>query len=132
MDSLKYIMYGSRILNPNKTVILKPSICEIDELTPEEKRLKNLRYVRDKYEDKYDNFILYALITLLGVLVNAQLQGISLIFKYPILIPIYLSVPFGIYLIGVVFLLYSKYLDRKISKLSNDTNIKKNRLGIKS
>ena len=76
MNSLKYVMYGSRILDPNRTVILKP-----------------------------------------------QLQGISLIFKYPILIPMYLSVPFGVYLIGVAFLLYSKYLDRKISKLSNGTDI---------
>lgn len=42
----------------------------------------------------------------------------------------YLSVPFGVYLIGVAFLLYSKYLDRKISKLSNDTDIKKRRMGV--
>lgn len=123
MNSLEYAMYGSRILYPNRTVILKPSTCEIKELTPEEKRLKSLRYVRDKCDDKYGSFTIYALIALLGVLVNAQLQGISLIFKYPILIPMYLSVPFGVYLIGVAFLLYSKYLDRKISKLSNGTDI---------
>lgn len=124
MNSLEYAMYGSRILDPtNRTVILKPSTCEIKELTPEEKRLKSLRYVRDKCDDKYGSFTIYALIALLGVLVNAQLQGISLIFKYPILIPMYLSVPFGVYLIGVAFLLYSKYLDRKISKLSNGTDI---------
>lgn len=124
MNSLKYVMYGSRILDPpNRTVILKPSTCEIKELTPEEKRLKSLRYVRDKCDDKYGSFTIYALIALLGVLVNAQLQGISLIFKYPILIPMYLSVPFGVYLIGVAFLLYSKYLDIKISKLSNGTDI---------
>lgn len=48
-------MYGSRILYPNRTVILKPSTCEIKELTPEEKRLKSLRYVRDKCDDKYSN-----------------------------------------------------------------------------
>lgn len=117
MDSLKYAMYGTRILDPSRIVILRPSTCEIKELTPEEKKLKSLRYVRDKYDDKYGDFIIYALIALLSVMVNALLQGIPLVFKYPILIPMYLSIPVGVYLIGVIFLLYSKYLDRKISKL---------------
>lgn len=117
MDRLECMMYGTRIICPSKTVMLRPSTCEIKELTPEEKKLESLKYVRDKCDDKYGNFTIYALIVLMAVLVNTQLQGISLVFKYPILIPIYLSIPIGVYLIGVIFLLYSKYLDRKIIKL---------------
>lgn len=117
MDRSEYMMYNTRILCPNKTVILRPSTCEIKELTPKEKKLKSLREVRDKCDNKYSSFAIYALIVLMAVLVNAQLQGISLLFKYPILILIYLSIPVGVYLIGVIFLLYSIYLDRKISKL---------------
>lgn len=94
-------------------VIFNHSIIEEKEDTLEEKKLKRLINLRDKCDDRYG----ISLIALLAVLVNAMLQGIPLYLKYLVLIPISLSIPLGIYLVGVGFLIYSKYLDKKIRKL---------------
>lgn len=98
------------LVDPNKCVIFNHSILE-------EKKLKRLINLRDKCDDRYGILTLYSLIALLAVLVNAMLQGIPLYLKYLVLIPISLSIPLGIYLVGVGFLIYSKYLDKKIRKL---------------
>lgn len=98
------------LVDPNKCVILHTSILE-------EKKLKRLINLRDKCDDRYGILTIYSLIALLAVLVNAMLQGIPLYLKYLVLIPISLSIPLGIYLVGVGFLIYSKYLDKKIRKL---------------
>lgn len=98
------------IVDPNKCVIFNHSILE-------EKKLKRLINLRDKCDDRYGILTIYSLIALLAVLVNAMLQGIPLYLKYLVLIPISLSIPLGIYLVGVGFLIYSKYLDKKIRKL---------------
>lgn len=90
MDSLKYAVNGIRVLDPNKIVILRPSSYKEEKITPKEKKLESLRYIRDKYNDKYGRFIIYALIALLGALVNAQFQGVSLILSYPVLIIVHL------------------------------------------
>ena len=117
MDSLKYAVNGIRVLDPNKIVILRPSSYKEEKITSKEKKLESLRYIRDKYNDKYGRFIIYALIALLGALVNAQFQGISLILSYPVLIIVHLLLPISIYLIGIICLLYSKHLDKKINRL---------------
>lgn len=98
------------LVDPNKCVIFNHSILE-------EKKLKRLINLRDKCDDRYGILTIYSLIALLAVLVNAMLQGIPLYLKYLVLIPISLSIPLGIYLVGVGFLIYSKYLDKKIRKL---------------
>lgn len=98
------------IVDPSKCAILRTFILE-------EKKLKRLINLRDKCDDRYGILTLYSLIALLAVLVNAMLQGIPLYLKYLVLIPISLSIPLGIYLVGVGFLIYSKYLDKKIRKL---------------
>lgn len=90
------------LVDPNKCVIFNHSILE-------EKKLKRLINLRDKCDDRYGILTLYSLIALL--------QGIPLYLKYLVLIPISLSIPLGIYLVGVGFLIYSKYLDKKIRKL---------------
>lgn len=117
MDSLKYAVNGIRVLDPNKIVILRPSSYKEEKITPKEKKLESLRYIRDKYNDKYGRFIIYALIALLGALVNAQFQGVSLILSYPVLIIVHLLLPISIYLIGVICLLYSKHLGKMINRL---------------
>ena len=98
------------LVDPNKCVIFNHSILE-------EKKLKRLINLRDKCDDRYGILTIYSLIALLAVLVNAMLQGIPLYLKYLVLIPISLSIPLGIYLVGVGFLIYSKCLDKKIRKL---------------
>lgn len=98
------------LVDPNKCVIFNHSILE-------EKKLKRLINLRDKCDDRYGILTIYSLIALLAVLVNATLQGIPLYLKYLVLIPISLSIPLGIYLVEVGFLIYSKYLDKKIRKL---------------
>lgn len=98
------------LVDPNKCVIFSHS-------TLEEKKLKRLINLRNKCDDRYGILTIYSLIALLAVLVNAVLQGIPLYLKYLVLIPISLSIPLGIYLVGVGFLIYSKYLDKKIRKL---------------
>lgn len=98
------------IVDPSKCAILRTFILE-------EKKLKRLINLRDKCDDRYGILTIYSLIALLAVLVNAMLQGIPLYLKYLVLIPISLSIPLGIYLVGVGFLIYSKYLDKKIRKL---------------
>lgn len=103
------------LVDPNKCVIFNHSILEEKEDTLEEKKLKRLINLRDKCDDRYGILTLYSLIALLAVLVNAMLQGISLYLKYLVLIPISLSIPLGIYLVGVGFLIYSKYLDKRYS-----------------
>lgn len=108
------------LVDPNKCVIFNHSILEEKEDTLEEKKLKRLKRLinlRDKCDDRYGILTIYSLIALLAVLVNAMLQGIPLYLKYLVLIPISLSIPLGIYLVGVGFLIYSKYLDKKIRKL---------------
>lgn len=105
------------LVDPNKCVIFNHSITEEKEDTLEEKKLKRLINLRDKCDDRYGILTIYSLIALLAVLVNAILQGIPLYLKYLVLIPISLSIPLGIYLVGVGFLIYSKYLDKKIRKL---------------
>lgn len=119
MDLNKVIEH---ILDPSKTIILINSYYKEKELTLREKKLEDMKYLSDKYRDKYASYIIYALLVLLVVTVNAVLQGISLYFKYPILILISLGIPFMVYLIGVIFLLYSRYLDRKISSLRREEN----------
>lgn len=119
MDLNKMI---GHILDPSKTVTLINSSYEEKELTLREKKLEDMKYLSDKYSDKYAQYIIYALLVLLAVIVNAILQGISLYFKYPVLILISLGIPFMVYLVGVIFLLYSKYLDRKISNLKGERN----------
>ena len=105
------------IVDPSKCAILRTFILEEKEDTLEEKKLKRLINLRDKCDDRYGILTLYSLIALLAVLVNAMLQGIPLYLKYLVLIPISLSIPLGIYLVGVGFLIYSKYLDKKLRKL---------------
>lgn len=108
------------IVDPYKCAVLQTSTLEEKEDTLEEKKLKRLKRLinlRDKCDDRYGILTLYSLIALLAVLVNAMLQGIPLYLKYLVLIPISLSIPLGIYLVGVGFLIYSKYLDKKIRKL---------------
>ena len=105
------------IVEPDRCAVLHPSIIEEKEDTLEEKKLKRLINLRDKCDDRYGILTIYSLIALLAVLVNAMLQGIPLYLKYLVLIPISLSIPLGIYLVGVGFLIYSKYLDKKIRKL---------------
>ena len=92
------------LVDPNKCVIFNHS-------TLEEKKLKRLINLRDKCDDRYGILTLYSLIALLAVLVNA------LYLKHLALIPIALSIPLGIHLVGVEFLIYSKYLDKKTRKL---------------
>ena len=91
------------LVAPNKCVIFNHSIIEEKEDTLEEKKLKRLINLRDKCDDRYGILTLYSLI--------------PLYLKYLALIPISLSIPLGIYLVGVGFLIYSKYLDKKIRKL---------------
>ena len=79
--------------------------------------MKRLVDLRDKCDDRYGILTLYSLMALPAVLVNAVLQGIPLYLKYLVLIPISLSIPLGIYLVGVGFLIYGKCLDKKIRKL---------------
>ena len=105
------------LVDPNKCVVFNHSIQEEKEDTLEEKKLKRLINLRDKCDDRYGILTIYSLIALSAVLVNAMLQGIPLYLKCLVLIPISLSIPLGIYLVGVGFLIYSKYLDKKIRKL---------------
>ena len=105
------------IVDPGKCAVLRPFILEEKEDTLEEKKLKRLINLRDKCDDGYGILTIYSLMALLAVLVDAMLQGIPLYLKYLVLIPISLSIPLGICSVGVGFLIYSKYLDKKIRKL---------------
>lgn len=105
------------LADPDKCVVFNHSIIEGKEDTLEEKKLKRLIDLRDKCDDRYGILTLYSLIALSVVSVNAMLQGIPLYLKYLVLVPISLSIPLGIYLVGVGFLIYSKCSDKKIRKL---------------
>ena len=98
------------LADPNECVVFNHSILE-------GKKLKRLIDLRDKCDDRYGILTVYSLIALSAVSVNAMLQGIPLYLKYLVLIPISLSIPLGICLAGVGFLIYSKYLDKKTRKL---------------
>lgn len=105
------------LVDPDKCVVFNHSVMEGKEDTLEERKLKRLINLRDKCDDGYGILAIYSLIALSAVSVNAMLQGIPLYLKYSVLIPISLSIPLGIYSVGVGFLIYSKYLDKKIRKL---------------
>ena len=105
------------LADPNKCVVFNHSIIEGKEDTLEGKKLKRLIDLRDKCDDGYGILTVYSLMALPAVSVDAVLQGMPLYLKCLVLVPISLSIPLGICLVGVGFLIYSKCLDKRIRKL---------------
>lgn len=121
---------GIRVFDPTRTIILRTSVPDTSEEGPQEKLIMRLISKSDKYRDWYCNSIIMSFIALLAVLVNI-LVNINHFYNLPLLwILPHFIIPLMVYLVGLVLLLYSKVLDKRIRKI-NDKDIKERRMDSK-